>query len=814
MKAGPFEDYNQMLAECDQLISEDVEDAEDRVTISSFYNGRDTMTKREQESSGTENIVNHLLGYDSINLAKQQIEAINTKPKNVFEIDLYDVPQNEKHRWEQVLTENFNMIIKNSRRFKPEWKGVAGEITLFGRGTLIHRDNNDWCPTLATPYVPRGTGILPNEIPYMMIPDYLTIIDLKQALKASNERKDLGMDVEWNLPALQTAIDMLESNLTDKTKAGFVQNNKNITKEEEFEQNASSSTGHTATRQRIAVYYLYIGDFDCDDCVPFDLVVLPRFTLEESNSINKSTSDMPEWLFHGTKQFERAGHLVHPMFIDCQIGGKMNWHRVMGLGRLNYEPDVEIEEFFNEAMAGSRENIRRVYQVASAADWELLKTWADSGSSTNVLPPGVTVADMGRQPNFQHSFHTIEMLTQLTRRNAAGSINHPDSGKVKELEVNALERQGRNAEALSTRMSDIYECADALGIEMFRRMLAEDPLPCDQGYAEIKAFQDICKKYKIPLNKLRKMKDGKAVHWCVRSSRSAGDGNTVKRRMVNQMLMSRLNLFNSEAQQIILRRVTAEESGDYEFAEQIVPYKRKDDPDQVNRANQENDTMDKRGILGQPVPTNEDDLDMVHIQQHMADMQADLARAKVRPWDEIDLAAFKAKGGHTMMHIEHMKGIKEQKPLVNKITQELQQLAKAGQEHANNIAKAAEAKKQEMSQKEQVEMQIKARKQALAEHAQTALEDHREKSLSLATQKAKVSAEVQVANSRVGEQASAHQQMLAERSAQEDAAAMEADKAAQFMEAQNPPPVAAPAGAAPAQAEAPEEPAPSFPGID
>ena len=174
---------------------------------------------------------------------------------------------------------------------------------------------------------------------------------------------------------------------------------------------------------------------------------------------------------------------------------------------------------------------------------------------------------MGRQPNFQHSFTTMQMLTSLTRKNAASSISHAEDGKAKELEINALERQGRNAEALASRMSDIYECVDSLGSEMFRRFVAEEPLPCDPGYAEIRMFQEVMRKHKIPLVTLRRQKNGNFVHVCVRSSRAAGDGNTVKRRMVNQMLMSRLNLFNPEAQQVILRRVTAEETGDYEFAE-------------------------------------------------------------------------------------------------------------------------------------------------------------------------------------------------------------------------------------------------------
>lgn len=749
-----FKDHEAMLAEADQLITEDRWDAEDRATIQDFYNGRETMTKAEAELRGTQNVTNHLFGYDSINLAQTQLMGLYTKDEVMWNLKFPHVVQHDRRRQELCATQKWNAIMKKSRRFKPEWKSLTGEATLHGNGTLMFLDNEDWCPRFRRLYVPRGTGILADEVPYCVAPDYLTLPELETALEQTLDRKDNGWPTYWKEKDLRITIDTLKGNIGGTGNTSFTANN--ISVDEQREQARAGADNGAGLRTRIPVYYFYYKNENGS----FDLTILPRLTATQKKEAVEKRAYYPRALYERKDLFEKPCYFLHPFFIDCEIGGRSSWHRVMGLGRLNYQPDVEAEEFFNDAMQGSREQLRRLYQVGSAADWEMLKTWASGSGPTNVLPPGVTLAEARMAPNFQHAFTAIDMLMGLSRKNSTGHIANPGDQKANELEVNAIERQGRNAEALSSRIADIYECCDALGHEIFRRFIAESPMESDSGYKEIMEFQRAMKAEGISLAHLRAEKDEKYINFDVKTSRAVGDGSKVKQAMANQMMMQRLPLFSAEAQQIILRRITAEETGDYDFAKELVPYQKKEDPDQIQRADQENDTCDKQGIIGAIPQLNNDDLHPVHLGQHFKSMQADLARAEVRPWDKVDLAGFKAKGGHCAMHVQALEQNPEGKDAANQFKQQLQALAKQGQEHEQNINQQQE--KNNLSPVEQKDIEIKERKQSLAEQTLQDLNKHRGASLDLARQKAEVGAVSTARNTALQEQSTFHKERMAE----------------------------------------------------
>lgn len=750
----------EMLAEAEQLVKDDALDAEDRATIMGFYNGQESMSAAQAEEAGDTSIVNHLLGFDSLNTAKTQVESIFTKGKTIFEITLRDMPKDKKHlrsKWETTITERLNSIIKDSRRLRPEWKSVAGEITLFGNGTLMFRDQYDWCPTMARPYVPRGTGILARDIPYSVVADYMTIQDLRDALKCAQGRKSAGFTSPWNEGAIKTTIACMEGTLKAKNSATAITGFQMESVDELAEQASANAIGSAGSRMRIPVFYFF---WSKGSEGPVDMAILPRLTISQKEDVAKSVMPYPTYLFKQEAFYEKPEHFIHPFFVDCKMGGKTSWHRVLGLGRMNYDPDVETESFFNEAMEGARENIRRLYQTESTADWDMLKMWDAGGGPKNVLPPGVKVADVSRQPNFQHAMQPMGMLMQLTKRNAASQSPTAEGKATQELEVNALERQSRNAEVLGNRMNDLYEAVDALGIEIFRRFISDDALPTDRGYKEISEFQADMRRAGIPLAFLRKLSEsGRFAHVTVRCSRAAGDGNTVKRRMANAALMQRLSLFPSASQAIILRRITAEEMDDYDFAETVVPYEPMRDVDQETQATTENEQCNELGIINVIPQLTPEDIDTTHLEIHLRSMEADVARGKVRPWDQVDLASFMCKGSHSAMHIQKMKSSEETRQAATQYEQKLQKLAKAGQEFQANMQKAQEAQKQPMSEKDQATIQLKQRDQQLKEHAQKALEDHRAAALKLSAEKVAITNDVAASQMAIAEDAHVNNKM-------------------------------------------------------
>lgn len=722
-----FADDNEMLAECDQLVKDDSMDAEDRATIGAFYNGRDTMSTCEADAQGQTEITNHLFGYDSLNTARIQIESIFTKTKNVWNFKMYDAPAEYRQEWEMATAEDFNAIIRDSRRLKPHVKSMAGQVTLYGSSHFMWRDIVDWCPVVARPLVPTGTGILASDIPYACVPSFLTLGELVRAKRSAEKLRDKGEKSFWSIESLERCIDTLQANVSVKpTSYGVGTSQQTVDEREQMRQEGGASAQY---RMKLPVYYLYIARPD-EEGTPFDMIILARWTPQQrEDSIRRNKLILPVKLFEKERMYKSAAHWLNPYFIDTSLGGETSWHRCMGLGHLNYDSDVDVETFFNTAMQGSLENLRRTFRADSQADWDAIARWNQGQTPSNVLPPGIKIEEAAKNPNFQYAFTTIQMLQGLARRKASAAIGNAGDNTTDELEIQALERQGRNAEALASRMSDIYEATDSLGREIFRRMVAPLPLESDPGYEEISAFQKCLRKKGVPVELLRKWANSDEKVLCVETSRAGGDGDRVRTVMVNQMLMSRLPLFNPEAQQTILRRVMASETQDYQFAEEIVPYEKKPDGNQVQSANVENQACLLRGITGFVPPIQKEDLHMEHLPEHFGGMQGLLAKGQMKGWDEIDLAGFKAIGSHAGAHIQSIMAIPEQKDLAKQAVEQLQQLAKAGQEFANNM------KPSQPDPAEAKELELKERKQQLSERAQLKLEEHRGAAMDLSRRK-------------------------------------------------------------------------------
>ncbi len=184
-------------------------------------------------------------------------------------------------------------------------------------------------------------------------------------------------------------------------------------------------------------------------------------------------------------------------------------------------------------------------------------------------------------------------------------------------------------------------------------------------------------------------------------------------------------------------------------------------------------------------------------------MQAALARGKIRPWDQIDVAGYHAMGGHTGAHIQKLQNNPQMKEMGTQLIQQLQSLAKQGEEFSNNLQKKTAA--QDIPPATQADLQLKGRKVALAEHAQQALEQHRQEQLMMAAHKTDVNTEIVKTQMGIQAHQQAHNQMLEKQQTLTKATVDQAkinlqrqqQDQAQIDKSQVPAPVQAGAGAAP-----------------
>ncbi len=459
--------------------------------------------------------------------------------------------------------------------------------------------------------------------------------------------------------------------------------------------------------------------------------IIARHREDIMKEFTKRTGNQMPVLFYQDENYaDRPAEWLVPFFIDCQIGRATTWHNSMGLGRMNYDTDVEAEAFLNEANAGAMENLKRNYTISEGTDMETAQQFLSGNEGSNILPPGLQIAEIGKNPNFPYAIQMMQLSRQISAGHARSSVpNSSDSGS-KELEIQAMERQGRNAQALSSRMSDFFDCVAVAGEEMLRRLIVTEPLPQDAAYHEIVEFQDALKAAGVPIARLReKGKDGKLKNVHVETNRGIGQGDRVQEVMTNRDLLQNIAMFGPQAQQMILRRKVALETGDYQFAEELVPDRPKKDPNQIERANTENQICINRGITGHVPELNDDDMPQFHIDEHIGGIEALLAKGEAQGWDQMDIGAFKALGSHTMLHVQQLDQRPDTKNLARQLTGRLQEMAgRAGQ-----FVKDAQQKQQqeELSMSDQIRFQQADRKIGLAEIKEHNVVQNRQANLTL-----------------------------------------------------------------------------------
>jgi hypothetical protein len=731
MNRKQFRDYDDMLQECVKLLEDDDDDSYDRAAIGAFYNGTETMSEEDAKRRGVTELTNHLFGYDSIQASKEQVYSVCAKSPTTWIIECDGPNETIRQKMSMVATKALNDAINCSGRYLPVHGSAAGEATLYGSAFYVFMDPSDWCPKSKRPLVPRETGILPSDVPYACIPDRLTLADLYRFREISKRQEKRGDKSYWNTKGLNDAIKYLEHNTGFGANASGQSDGRDTNEEIEAaeQQGADSPSSYRAS---IPVFFMISARSD-EKGTPCDLTVLARHTAEYKTQRAKMRDPVDAVLFDRERKFAKPNDWLSPLFMDCSIGGEASWHRTMGLGRLNYASDVDLEGFFNDAMQGSKEQVRRLFSVANGADMDRIEKWASGEEYSNVIPEGVTVVEQGKSANFQYAFQAMQMLQQHTQRNGNMALSNTQGMQrgVKELEVQALERQGRNAMAISNKIDGVYKTQEAVGYRMLKTFLDPNIRPGDKGYPEVAYFRYLLEKGGVPIEFLRQKNDYGYINFKLKVNRVAGDGDKVREQMVNRMMMQWLPMFSPQAQQVIIRRVLASETNDHALAEELVPVDPQPDFRQQDRAQNEDQTMIQRAGSGYVAPIKPDDIHLVQIPEHIADAGAIINRGRNGIWDALSYAGFQAIGQHAMQHIQLAEAA--QKGSAKQQADILQSLAREADVLERKFRQ--EQQQQQIDPVEQAKLRLSYMQEDRKEREFSALDEHRSNSLALSVAK-------------------------------------------------------------------------------
>lgn len=723
-----FDDYGCLLSEADALLLEDDTDAKDRRMITAFYSGQNIKTEEDAEDNEIDSLVNHLFAWAQMSRASARIESIINQPV-IWRLEFPSIPIQVRKRFEQEATRKLNEIIQVSGRLRQPIRSIAGEATLHGRGCLAHTNSTSWFPKFVDPLVPRGTSACRDDVPYMIVPSRMNRRELENALRMAEKEGS-----SWNKKALEQAIKAIKGNVGS---SGNGSQDANRTTQAE-QQTARSQATDVATMNRLnlPVYFCYISN-PSKPSNPWDVVIIPRYNQSHKMAIlgdkENNPGEIDLKLYHGEGVFDCVDQMLHPMFLEANIGGELYWHSCIGMGRIAFESDQDYEDGFNMMMTSIKETMRRLWAVSNTADRDELNRFLSE--THNLVPEGVTAVEIGKMPNYQHIMGALGMLSNHSRKLAASSSGGQDEFSD-ELQIQVQERQQEQQEMLSRRMSNIYAFYGQLGREIVRRFFAAPVNEDSEGYDDVKEFREYMKSLLTPegFDELRKEKNGYLLNVKVRTVKAGGDGDRQQAMQGIGMVMSQAHRYSPEGQQAILREFTSITMNNAEVAEDWVPRQEQPDEAQAWAARSENASAHEYGLTGQQIPINATDLPLRHIPIHDMGLDALLAIGAKEGWEEEDLAAFMALGAHQAAHIMQIKAVPEMKDTARKLIQKLQQQSRKGGEYRNNLAASQEAKQLDPMDQHTIQMdafkgRMAVEKLALSKQKADATQMHRDRQL-------------------------------------------------------------------------------------
>lgn len=672
----------------------------DRALVSGFYNGEPPLSDAEAADLGLTVNVNNLFGYTDLAAAKEQTLALYTKPPRVFQVAFHSAPADQKYKWEQGATALFNRSIKKDNLLKMPYEGVAGDATMHGEGEFFFPDPYTPFPrhlALSQRLVPSRSSSDPSELAYFAIDTELSIFEIERHLRNESE----GWKPE-GLRALRAEIfeSLDKEKLTPRARAIISTNNY---EEMEYARQESAEIDKIY-RHNIPVYYFYQAD-PSRDGRPLDLQILTKATRADDKTTRKATSR--QVIFEQEEYFPTVTDAIQPFFMDCILGGSPRWHRVKGMGHLNYSLSWHIEMLVSRLMQGSMENMMNVWQAQDGANREELEKLVMRHNG--IIPEHVSLVPNRNAVDFQGVLQVINMFRAAGNRNAlSSSLGSNAEPAGKELEVQALFRQGQISAQQSSRLSNWYDSLARLGSTMWARFTCPEVLKTDPHYSDINEFQSGLTRLGIPL------------YYCqphnvtISAYKITGDGDQQKAQGAAAFFMQNIAMFPAESQQLIKRIVTGIVADDYELAEKLVPIDETPDVDQLRNADGENNTCI---VQGRAPKIDAKDVDEDHIEVHLRGLGSILnsaAQMQKEAFEPKDLLAFKALGGHAIAHIQRMESMGK-KDQAAQFMEAMNGLAKMAEKFRHNMEQMqAAGPQQEIDPVDAATIQLKTEQLQLA----------------------------------------------------------------------------------------------------
>lgn len=650
---------------------------EDRAMVSSFYNGAPPITDSEAEELGFTVNVNHLFGYQDISDATDQLFGLYTKPTHLFSVALDASPPGKASDWGMKAQAAATRVLRKIQSFKTFFQGACGDAGLHGEAVFQFTSKTFPLPRqapLSGFLVPDSASTNTEELTNFCRAGWLTLKELHRVIK--KEPKN------WRMANVRK---VLKKMYEDDTRGGYDIDQKNV---EELEYRRQENSNSNSSRiLQVPVYYFYQQNCD-EEGDPYACTIMLR---ESALSENGDLAE-DRVLYESEDCYPRIQNVLQPMFMDCIIGGESKWHRVLGLGTLNYSLSQSIELMICRAKQATIESSMNFWRVKDTTTRDAVQQILMKHNG--VIPTGMELMQQRYEPNLKGIYDMIQFFRQQGKSNAGGQQANVGS-QNDQLEVQAIAQQNSTASRSNNRSANAYDYLDRLWDEVFARLTNPYIEPEDCGYSEVMDFQGEMERQGIPLYYLQ------PHNVQVKAVRIVGDGLRSKEVAAVQYLSANRNSFAPQVQPKITRLITGLALDNYHLAEELTPIQDEPDAPQQLRAESENAIM---LTSRKPQTPKVDDIDELHVVAHFPAMEMliqDGLQFQKAAFTPQQAQAFQAVGAHIVMHIQRIEGHAQatrddpHRAQARAMMEQLNQLSSMGEKLLKNMQQQQEGQQQE-----------------------------------------------------------------------------------------------------------------------
>lgn len=700
-----FAKAKDLLTEKDRLW--DVDDIRRRreEMVRAFYNCKELATRDEGIRDDTGGLTNHGIGYRNLQRLVEGVFAIYSTTNHLIQVKVETGNVETDTLVGERISKAINEAIYASGRFESFWSSVAGELVLTGRAPSTF-GRYGWCPSLASNLLlPENSSGVAEEITYGFASHELNMAKLKGLKTAAENSKKF-----FDLSAINLLIDVLEKQIKGE---GIAQDTSYRSAGSLSNPLADPVLEESRTTIKAWKYY----EVSYNEEKKRHEVSSTLFTQPINLDKGKSGDDNGNVLVLSFMPvaYEDPTHWLHPMIVDSQIGGLKTFSAARGPAELTYASDSDSEELMNELMEGEKIRARPKFAMGKEANRQQVSEWNVYRDS--IVPHDVSSVQVYGGGN--NLGQVLALLNQNSSSLTGGTFSNVgrDSG---ELRQQALERQSRNASMENNRMSAVYTCLDRLAREIVRRFMVLESKPGTEGYDDIMWFREEMERQGLKakdLKDLGKIKHGRFCYVKVRVARSIGSGDRDSELAVADQLMTNIANFDPQVRPLILRKWTTLMTRDPDLSETLAILPPVIINGQKIDAEGEFPTILRRAALGQTLPISPEDIGEDHVPVHMLDLQAFLAEANYRPFDELDLRGYAGAVDHITAHLQTMASVPASAGAAKVLQAQMQQLTAAAQPIIQQaMDRQQQAQGLGMSPVEEAKLILQARKQTLDEH--------------------------------------------------------------------------------------------------